>query len=46
MENEDFQQLMESEEKQYRNYVELDEDMYCYTICAFWSEEKFSPAEL
>jgi hypothetical protein len=46
MVNEEFHELMESEQRQYREYVKLDEDMYCYTVCAFWSEEKFSPAEL
>ena len=34
------------DESTIKNYVELDYDLYCFTICALISPEKFSPTTL
>ena len=44
--NNTFYKHRNERESRCKEYVELEEDMYCITICAYFSSENFSPIEL
>ena len=46
MDTNEFEELAAEQQRVYTEFVELDKDMYCYTICAFMSQNKFNPAQL
>lgn len=41
-----FKRQREQNEQKCNEYVELEADMYCITICAHFSSGKYSPIEL
>jgi len=38
--------LKEEHSRQFREYIELDKDIYCITICANIATDQFSPNQL